>query len=197
MQAAVQSIPPTDHAEVELSNQSSEQNEKASQMSSWIHKASTTFAGGVSSFVGIAALPIELPITTVLILRGILDQARLFGHDINDMEIRMECLMIFSLGTNSPSEDAMESAYFMARTAHSQAVRQAAQFLSKLSSQELAEALQRGSAPALLKLVAQIARAFEIRVSQKAVAGVVPFIGAVTGVSTAHAIQMDARHRQL
>ncbi len=155
--------------------------EKASHLSGWIHKASTTLTGGVSGFVGLPALPIELPVTTVLILRGILDQARLFGHDIQDMEIRMECLMIFSLGTNTPSEDSMESAYFLARTAHAQAVRQAAQYLSKLSSQELAEALQRGSAPALVRLVAQIARAFEIRVSQKAIAGVVPFMGALTG----------------
>jgi hypothetical protein len=155
--------------------------ETASQFSSWLHKVSTTFTGGVSGFFGLSALPIELPITTVLILRAILDQARLYGHEINDLEIRIECLMVFAMGTKGHQDDSIESAYFTARAAHAQAIRQAAQFLAKLSSKELVESLEKGSAPAILRLVAQIAQAFEIRVTQKMVAEIVPIIGAVSG----------------
>ncbi len=179
--AAVQSFPQSHSLEAAFLPSDGEQIEKSSLLSSWAHKASTTFTGAVSGFFGIAALPVELPITTVLILRGILDQARLYGEDVQDLETRMECLMVFALGTNNSKEDSMESSYFTARAAHAQAVRQAAQYITKLSSKELVEALERGSAPAVLRLIAQIAQAFEIRVTQKMVADVVPILGAVTG----------------
>ena len=67
--------------------------EKESLDSSRLHRGLTTLTGAAGGIFGMASLAVELPITTVLILRAISDQARLYGHDLNDIEIRLECLM--------------------------------------------------------------------------------------------------------
>lgn len=155
---------------------------KKSEASTWIHKGSATLTGAVAGFFGLPALAVELPVTTVLILRGISDQARLFGFDLNQVETRLECLMIFALGSSSTTkDDAVESSYFLARAAHAQVLKQAADFVAKLSAQEMLDAVNKGSAPILVKLITHIAKLFEIRVSQKVLAEMVPVVGAVGG----------------
>ncbi len=51
------------------------------------HMAVSTMAagvtGGVSGFFGLAALPVELPVTTTLMLRAIADIARHNGEDLS------------------------------------------------------------------------------------------------------------------
>ena len=42
--------------------------------------------GGISGFFGFAALPIELPLTTTLMLRSIADTARHHGEDLSQLE---------------------------------------------------------------------------------------------------------------
>lgn len=153
-----------------------------SSASSRFHKGTATLTGAVAGLFGLPALAIELPVTTVLILRGISDQARLFGHDLNDIETRLECLMIFALGSSSTTrDDAIESSYFLARAMQAQLLRQTTDVVAKLSAKEMLEAVNKGSAPVLVKFISQIAQLFEIRVSQKMVAEMMPVIGAVGG----------------
>ena len=64
-------------------------------------RASTLLAGlsgGVSGFFGFVALPIELPLTTTLMLRTIAGIAREEGEDMAALEPRLACLEVFALG---------------------------------------------------------------------------------------------------
>ena len=53
------------------------------------HMAAAGVAGGVGGAFGLAALPIELPITTTIILRSVADIARSEGEDLRLSEARL------------------------------------------------------------------------------------------------------------
>ena len=71
-------------------------------------------------------------------------------------------------------DDAAEIGYFAVRSSLARAVSEAAEYLA---SQAFAEE----SAPALVRLIALIATRFQIQVSEKAAAQMVPIIGAAGG----------------
>jgi len=52
--------------------------------------------GGVGGAFGLVALPIELPITTTIIMRSIADIARSEGEDLSKLESRLACLEVFA-----------------------------------------------------------------------------------------------------
>ena len=54
--------------------------------SSYLHKVLAATSGAVGGSFGLAALPIELPISTVIMLRSIGDIARAEGEDLRDPE---------------------------------------------------------------------------------------------------------------
>lgn len=157
--------------------------EKESRLSSRLHRGLASFTGALGGVFGLASLAIELPITTVLILRGISDQARLYGHDLNDLEIRLECLMVFTIGvpeTEALADPAMKEGksihrYFMTRAAFVGVLRESAAIAGALTTKNLV------SGPTLSKLVAKMAEKFQVRVSQKFLAESVPLLGAVGG----------------
>jgi EcsC family protein len=66
--------------------------------SSYLHKALAVTSGAVGGSFGLAALPIELPISTVIMLRSIGDIARAEGEDLRDPETVLSCLQVFALG---------------------------------------------------------------------------------------------------
>ena len=55
-------------------------------------------SGGIGGVFGLAALPIELPVSTAIMLRSIADIARSEGHDISQVKTKLECLEVFALG---------------------------------------------------------------------------------------------------
>ncbi len=63
-----------------------------------LHKALAIGAGAAGGAVGVAALPVELPLSTCVMLRSIADIARSEGHDISMLEVRLACLEVFALG---------------------------------------------------------------------------------------------------
>jgi hypothetical protein len=124
---------------------------------------------------GIAALGIELPISTTLILRSIADIAAVEGEDPRHLETKLACLTVFALGsTRDKSDDAAESAYFAARSALATAVTEASKYLAE-------KGLSKSGAPALVRLVALIASRFGVVVTQKTAAQMIPVIGAAGG----------------
>ena len=149
--------------------------------SGWIHSAASFGTGAVGGFFGLAALPIELPITTGVMLRSIANIANEFGHDLADPQVRLECLYVLSLGAKSSSDDAMDSAYWTSRVAFSELIHEASVFIARSTAAQLSRNLKDGSGPVLVRLIAQVASKFEIVVSEKAMAELVPVIGAVGG----------------
>jgi hypothetical protein len=131
--------------------------------------------GGVSGFVGIAALPIELPVTTTNMLRAIADVARAEGEDLGDRRTQIACLEVFALGRRDGTIGT-DAGYYALRA-----------MLAKVTGDAAGYLLQRGvaeeTAPVLMRFIAEIATRYGIVVSERAAASAVPVIGAIGGAA--------------
>ena len=140
----------------------------------WWHKLAAGTTGAAGGAFGLAALAIELPVSTTIMLRSIADIARSEGEDLGSPEARLQCIQVLALGGRSGSDDAAETAYFAARSAMAKAVSDAASHLAR-------KGLSDKGAPAIIRLITQIASRFSIVVSEKAAAQAVPIVGAFGG----------------
>jgi hypothetical protein len=109
-------------------------------------------------------------------LRSIADIARSEGEDLAEAEARVQCLQVLALGGPSRGDDAAEFGYFAARAALGRAVSEAASHVAR-------KGLAEKSAPAIVRLVSQVASRFSIVVSEKAAAQAVPVVGAFGGAA--------------
>ncbi len=139
-----------------------------------VHKLAVAATGAGGGALGLAALPLELPVSTAVMLRSIADVARSEGERIRTVETRLACLEVFALGGVAKSDDAAESGYFAVRLAMARAVSEAAEFIAE-------RGIAQEGAPAIVRLIAQIASRFGATVSDKAAAQAVPVIGAAGG----------------
>ena len=138
------------------------------------HKLAVATTGGIGGLFGLPALAIELPISTTIMLRSIADIARSEDENIHKIESKIACIEVFALGGPSMSDDASESAYFAVRASLAHSISKAAEYITK-------RGLSDKGAPALVRLIIQIAERFSIQVSEKAAAQAVPAIGAAGG----------------
>lgn len=156
-------------------------NQRSRRVGRW-HSATSFGLGTVGGFFGMLSLPVELPLTTAVILRSIASIADEFGMDLNDPQTQLECLYILSLGApETKDDDAMNSAYWSSRAAFSRLADEAARFLASKTTHQLSQELERRSAPILMRFIAQVAARFEVVVSEKMMAEAVPIIGAIGG----------------
>lgn len=133
-----------------------------------LHRGIVAVTGAVGGGVfGLPALAIELPVSTMVIFRSIADIARSEG---------LACIEVFALGGRSGTDDATESAYFTVRTALATAVADASKYFA-------ARGGVKSGAPAVARLVAQVANRFGVNVTQKMAAQAVPVIGAAGGAT--------------
>lgn len=139
-----------------------------------LHKALAAGTGAAGGAIGLAALPVELPVSTCVMLRSIADIARSEGHDVCLLEVQLACLEVFALGGGRPTDDAAESGYWMVRGVMSKYIREAAEHIAK-------KGLSDKGAPALVRLVAQIGARFGVVISEQAAARLIPLVGAATG----------------
>src|SRR5437762_8534502 len=97
------------------------------------HKALATASGAVGGAFGLATLPIELPVSTVIMLRSIAEIARSEGEDLSDPEAALACVQVFALGGRAGVVDAAESGYFAVRGMLAKSVTEAARFIAERS----------------------------------------------------------------
>ena len=140
----------------------------------WLHRILVTGSGVAGGAVGLASLPVELPISTALILRSIADIARSEGHDLSLLEVKLSCLEVLALGSRRTRDDAAESAYWVARGVLAKAVSEAAAYIAE-------KGLATEGAPPLVRFVALIASRFSTVVAEEVAAKAVPVIGALSG----------------
>lgn len=141
-----------------------------------LHRVAAATSGALGGALGLATLPLELPVSTILMLRAIADIAREEGEDLADPETGLACLQVFALGSRAGEDDLAQSGYFAVRGALAKTMSEAARVAAT-------RGLADGSAPALVRYVAQIASRFGVVVSQKVAAGAVPVIGAIGGAA--------------
>ena len=138
------------------------------------HKLAAAVSGAAGGAFGLPALLIELPVSTTIICRSIADIARANGESLEDVSTRLACMEVFAMGGTSTSDDAAETGYFAVRSAMAKSVSDAAKYLAT-------HKVAGTSAPALVRLIGQVASRFQIVVTQKAAAQAVPVIGAASG----------------
>ncbi len=144
------------------------------------HKAVATLSGTLGGAFGFAALPVELPFSTVVMLRSIAAIARASGEDLSQPEAALACLQVFALGTGKEDRLALESSYFSVRGILAKSVSEAARFVVN-------RGLAEEGAPVIVRLISQIATRFGMVVSQKLAAQAVPIVGAAGGAAVNYA----------
>jgi len=142
--------------------------------------AATGAAGGA---FGIVALPVELPVTTTVMLRSIAEIARAEGEDFRDPAAGLACLEVFALGGKSRNDDGSDAGYYGIRAALAVEVNAALRFMASQQG-------KRAAAPPLIRVIETIAARFGVVVSDKVAAGAVPVIGAIGG-ATVNALFMN------
>ena len=143
-----------------------------SSPATWFSTAIAGVTGGVSGFFGMAALPVELPLTTTIMLRAIADIARGEGEDLRAPDAALACLQVLALG--GVSDESQEGGYFALRGLMTKSVTDAATYIAQ-------KGVADQSAPALVRFIATIAARFGLVVSEKVAAQAVPVIGALGG----------------
>jgi hypothetical protein len=141
----------------------------------WMSSMAVGVTGGVSGFVGIVALPVELPVTTTLMLRAIADIARHNGEDLSKLESRLACLQVFALGSR-PKGVRTDFGYFAARALLTKITGNAAAYLVERGTLEL-------SGPMMNSFISELVSRFSIVVSDRIAASAVPVIGAIGGAT--------------
>jgi hypothetical protein len=153
------------------------------------HKVAATLSGMAGGLFGAPALFVELPVTTVIILRSIADIARSKGENLSDPAVQLACMEVFALGSGAErssrdeveimrkeakaEEEGIRVTYFVARAALAQQVTATAETLTRGAAS--------GSSSALTRLISRIASRFGVAVSEKVAAQAVPIVGAIGG----------------
>ncbi|MEO6986541.1 MAG: EcsC family protein, partial [Paralcaligenes sp.] len=162
---------------VAISTMDAQKMQKASRDSS--HKIAATLAGAAGGVFGLPGLAVELPVSTTVMLRSIADIARSQGEDLSSPESRLACIEVFALGGRSIDDDAADSAYFMVRTALSQAMAAAADYIAAAKVSELAG--KAATAPLVGRFIEKVATRFSSQVADKFLAQAIPVLGALLG----------------
>lgn len=140
-----------------------------------MHTAAAATTGAVAGFFGVQTLLVELPVTTAIMFRSIMDIARAEGESPHDPATIMSGIEVFAMGSSrSAKDDAAETSYYGVRLALGKAVSDAAKYVA-------AHGFANRGAPALVRLVSSIASRFGVVVSQKVMAQSLPVIGALGG----------------
>jgi hypothetical protein len=138
------------------------------------HRLATATTGAVGGFFGLAGIGIELPVTTMIMLRSIGDIARSEGHALDDPTTRLACLEVFALGGQSPHDDASETGYYAVRAGLASLVGDAARHVAE-------HGMASRGAPVIVNLLEKIAARFGLAVQEKVALQLMPVIGAASG----------------
>jgi len=141
-----------------------------------LHRRLAAMTGAIGGAAGLASLPLELPLSTAIMLRAIADIARDEGEDLARPETAMACLEVFALGGCAEEGNVLEGGYLALRGLFAKSVSDAARYVA-------ARGFADETAPALVRLVGQFAGRYGGVVSQKTVAQAAPLIGAMSGAA--------------
>ena len=141
-----------------------------------LHSGLACTSGAIGGAFGLAALAVELPVSTTIMLRAIAAIAQQEGEDLADARTGLACLEVFALGGPTADETGAETDYFAVRAMLARGLVEIADF-----------AIDKGaigeSAPFLVRFVTQIAARFGVVVSEKVAAQAVAVLGALGGAA--------------
>ena len=141
-----------------------------------LHSGLACTSGAIGGAFGLAALAVELPVSTTIMLRAIAAIAQQEGEDLADPRTGLACLEVFALGGPAADETGTEADYFAVRA-------MLARGLVEIADFAIDKGAIRESAPFLVRFVTQIAARFGVVVSEKVAAQAVAVLGAVGGAA--------------
>mgnify|MGYP006286432173 CR=1 FL=1 len=144
------------------------------------YKLAGIASGAVGGFFGGPALLLELPFTTVVMLRAIADIARAEGEALDSLETRMACLEVFALGGRSAEDDAADLGYYGLRLALEAPVAGASRYIAENG------VVSRAGSPLLVDFISTVSGRFGVTLSEKAAAELIPILGAAGGAFVNH-----------
>ena len=146
-------------------------------------KVMVGLTGGIGGVFGAFSLPVELPMTTIVILQTIADIARHNGEDLSRLETRLACLEVFALGSGPNEDHRSDVSYYATRSMLTQIAGEVATIVGKRQTID-------ATTPVVARLIGEIASRFGVTVSERAAASAVPIIGAIGG-ATVNVLFMD------
>ena len=141
-----------------------------------LHSGLACASGAIGGAFGLAALAVELPVSTTIMLRAIAAIAQEEGEDLADPRTGLACLEVFALGGPTADETGAETDYFAVRAMLARGLVEIADFT--IDKGAIGE-----SAPFLARFVTQIAARLGVVVSEKVAAQAVAVLGAVGGAA--------------
>jgi EcsC protein family len=150
------------------------------------YQLASGLSGAAGGFFGIMALPVELPLTTLMMLRSIAEIARSQGEDVSRPDAQLACLEVLALGGRSRADDAAEAGYYATRIGLAQSINSAANYISS-------HGFARKLATPVANFISRVAARFSVTVTESMLAKAVPVLGAASG-ATVNALFM--RHFQ-
>lgn len=141
-----------------------------------LHSGLACASGAIGGAFGLVALAVELPISTMIMLRAIAAIAREEGEDLTDPKTGLACLEVFALGGPTTDQSGAETDYFAVRAMLARGLVEAADLV-------LDKGALRQGAPLLVRFMTQIASRFGVVVSQKVAAQAVAVVGALSGAA--------------
>ena len=141
-----------------------------------LHSGLACTSGVIGGAFGLAALAVELPVSTTIMLRAIAAIAQEEGEDLADPRTGLACLEVFALGGPPTDETGVEADYFAIRALLARGLVDVADFA-------LDKGAIREGAPFLVRFLTQIASRFGVVVSQKIAAQTIAVVGAVGGAA--------------
>jgi hypothetical protein len=145
-----------------------------------LHKSLAAASGAVGGGFGLIALPFELPISTIIMLRSIMTLARDQGEDIENPQTALACLQVFALGTRAGEVDTLGNGYFAVRTTLAKTLTEAGRFMAE-------RGIVAEGAPVIVRFISQVGSRFGVVVTQKLAAQSLPVIGALGGATVNYA----------
>lgn len=163
-----------------------------------MHKSLAVFAGAAGGAFGLSSLPVELPVTTTILLRSIADIGRSEGQDLTDPRAALSCLEVFAYGGRAGMNrviavasgrdeemdlhkgSAVGASYFAIRALLAKSISEAANLLA-------GRGITRAAAPVMVRLAGQIGSRFGTAVAQKLAAQSIPILGAAGGAAINYA----------
>ncbi|PPA05682.1 peptidase [Pseudomonas sp. MWU12-2312b] len=152
-----------------------------------LHKIYAAASGAIGGAFGFAALFVELPVSTTIMMRSVADVARSEGFDLSDFATKQACIEVFAMGGTSQADDATETGYYATRSFTTQTMQRLSKELANIAAKQGGKAVSNftpGQAGKWLAvLIEKVATRFGFNISSKFAAQAVPVIGAFTGAS--------------
>src|SRR6516165_8170395 len=141
-----------------------------------LHSGLACTSGAIGGAFGLAALAVELPLSTTIMLRAIAVIAQQEGEDLSDPRTGLACLEVFALGGRTADETGVEVDYFAVRAI-------LARGLVEIANLAIDKDAIRKGAPFFISFLTQVAARFGVVVSQKVAAQAVTVAGALGGAA--------------